>query len=238
MGPGTTGKPGSAVDTATVPPGNAAKAEGMSEASGADGGFALARKHLLVYRKNSTFNEADHPRANDGKFGSGGSSTPAAGAGSPSHMIAKAGLKATAAVATFKAGMAKLGNVPVAKQIGQGLGVMKTAAGKFKGALESRYGKKTALAIIASGQVLDVAALGVAHVSFPAASLVWSLPAVAVAETYLQASRLMKKTKALDTADLTPEEMLGIYKREFLAPLLEHFKEWVDGQHFDEGNND
>lgn len=173
---------------------------------GADGkpyvryGISFWRAEEIVpvksIRKDAAFHEEDHPRANDGKFGSGGGSS----AGTSIHQRAVSGAKKT--LAKFKEAYAKIKSAPVLKQVDAAGGHMKATTKKLYSKLEGRYGRKTALAIMASGSALDWGTVGAGAAMgiplwLPGASIWGTLPGVALAETYLQirkgAGRLLSK---------------------------------------------
>jgi len=95
----------------------------------------------------------------------------------------------------FKSALAKVKSAPVLKQINQARQFMGGVTKKIYSKLEARYGRKTALAVLASGQVADWGSVAVGamfgHVMYiPGASVLGMLPAVAIAETWKQVSRL------------------------------------------------
>ena len=106
--------------------------------------------------------------------------------------------KAKRAVADFKAKLDRLTDKPGLRTVKRGLAFMKGKVDQLRGALEERYGKRQALAIMASGQVLGWGAMGVGAaigvpLVLPGSSLWGSLPAAAVAEGFLQAGNAYRR---------------------------------------------
>lgn len=165
--------------------------------------------------------------------GQGGGVDPSCSPGSSGGSATKEGIIAQG-ISTAKAIVAKVNSVinrvtdvPVLRQIKAASAFMKEKTGQVFKRLEGRYGKTTAIAIMASGQAVGWGALGVGAtvgvpLILPGSSLWGALPAVAVAETVLQAKRgaikigggvkraLSKLTSAkpvTNAADLSPEEI-------------------------------
>ena len=133
---------------------------------------------------------------------------------------------ATGRIAAFKAGLAKLpaaAAAPLLKAKAALGGITKKVYGK----LEARYGKKTAVACMASGQVLGWGSMGVGAafgvpLVLPGASLWGSLPAVALAEAFHQVKGAFgRHDEEPDVAALTRQMMEDI-KAQWLAWLKEN----------------
>ncbi len=180
--------------------------------------------------KIGSFNESDHPRAGDGKFGSGSSGSNSTASGNESTKPSSgAHAKATAAAAKvmdkFKDAYAKIKSAPVLKQVDAAAGHLRSTTKKLYGKLEGRYGKKQALAIMASGQLLDFgsiaagAAVGI-PVWLPGASIWGTLPAVALAEGYLQAKRALGTGKGA-------ESDLATASKQFVTDLLKAYAAYL-----------
>ncbi len=157
--------------------------------------------------KSAQFNETDHPRASDGKFGSGG------GAGGGKGKLSKpadakhghlaAGVtKAKAAFAKAKqAHSAVTGyldrntNMPGVKQakqaVGAALGAVKATQGKLYGVMEKRYGKNGAKAIFVAAQLIgsNPAVMPPWFVAIPGSTILAQLPLMGLAEVGLQTYR-------------------------------------------------
>jgi predicted double-glycine peptidase len=85
-------------------------------------------------------------------------------------------------------------DAPVLKQVKQGQAFLRRMTGKLYDGLESRYGRKQAVAIMASGQALAWGATGLGALAgvpvwLPGSSLWGSLPAAGLAEAYLRLSK-------------------------------------------------
>lgn len=156
-------------------------------------------KHLLPWIVKD-FREDQHPRAGDGRFGSGGGSSAPSSAPASTDQHAAAIPSAAEADAQAEQKISKfaklISKIPVAKQIHA---TMQKTAGKLYNALEKRYGKKTAVACLAFGQSLGWgasvagAAVGV-PVWLPGSTIWGALPAVAIAEVYKQVRGLSGKS--------------------------------------------
>lgn len=142
-------------------------------------------------KRFKSFNEVDHPRADDGKFGpEGGLPTKPEGAptGAPSQQHASSLA-------------AKAKKLPAA--------VYQRAANKVKttyGKLESRYGKKTAIAVMGAG------ILGL-PLPIPGSSILTAAPILVAAELYL------KFSGSKEAATLSQDEIEELGKQ-FIKDLL------------------
>lgn len=145
----------------------------------------------LVQRLKS-FDESKHPRDEGGRFGAGGGGANPESNGSGKQELPKT-TEALHEIADKEAKSlaSKMGDIlkKIPAKVYNG---MKASLKKQFGMLENRYGRKSAIAIMAAGVALGVAS---PLVVLPGSTLLGSLPFVAIAETYLQASKLFKSAE-------------------------------------------
>ena len=111
-----------------------------------------------------------------------------------------------------------LANTGVLQKLGKAGAWIKDKTKQVFAAMESRYGRKTAIAIFAAGHVVGLAT---PLVVLPGSTLVGMAPFAAMAEVYLQAKNLMRH-EADDEADLGQEQLMELAKQ-----LVEQLKrEW------------
>lgn len=159
-------------------------------------------------------------------------STPAANH-APLHKQAVA--KAKAVLSAFQQAYAKVMNRPVLRQVKAAGDAMTAQSKKLYAGLEQRYGRKTAVAVLASAQVIGWGALGVGAaigvpLYLPGVSLWGSIPAAALAETYLQVTRGAKALGGLFTHDeggTLSEREIKALARDMVAQLKAAFLEHV-----------
>jgi peptidase C39-like protein len=141
--------------------------------------------------------------------------------------------KAQGTLTKFKAALSKVTDAPVLKQVKQLGGVLKKKAQKFYKALEGRYGPTQAKLIMASGTALDLGVTGLSALHgvplyIPGMSILGSLPAVAMAETYLQAKKLFSSRESEgEPPVLSPKEIAAESRRlvsELLGAHVEYLK--------------
>lgn len=135
------------------------------------------------------------------------------------EQIQKTGLqKAKEVLGKFKAKADAIADkIPVVGHAKRGL---EAVMGRVQRGLAKRYGERTANLILASGTVLDFATLGVSRFTFPAASVVYSIPAVVLAEAVHQIGNLRKHAEGEPgQADLPADQLqqLGREVAKFLA---------------------
>lgn len=179
------------------------------------------------------YDEHKHTRAKDGRFGSqaGDSKGTAPAAGTPARsvngvdapaippgeppaktekeLLERGDKKAEATMGKFRTALKALGNNAAAAWVKSALGWVKDKTVQFYNMLEKRYGKKQAIAVFASGQVFSWSATGIGAMMgiplvVPGMSVVASIPAMALAETYYQIRGKHVKSAAADTEEKPP----------------------------------
>lgn len=203
-------------------------------------GANSARSHRRGDVFRYTFDESKVHRGqpgNAGQFGSGGGTAttdePERQAVKADGKIAKTISKAKETVKRVKGQLDAITDVAVLKQAKAATAWLKDKAGELKAKLEARYGKKAALAILATGQTFGWgataagAAVGV-PVWLPGSTIWGSLPAMAVAEVFLQASKLVRH-EADEEADLSPEDTDAIAQWVF-GELQAEYMAWLQEQ--------
>lgn len=144
--------------------------------------------------------------------------------------------EASGAIEKFKELYGEFKDTAVGERVDQAMSFMKDKTKALYDKLEKRYGKTQAIAIMGSAQVLGWGAFGVGAavgvpVYLPGVSIWGSVPAAALAETYLQAKKAVKKVKEKLTKnekELTEEEVRKEAKkliREMERAILRHLKE-------------
>lgn len=127
-------------------------------------------------------------------------------ASSEQENTAKGDAAATKSMGLFKKSLSALGNNPVGKWAGKALAWVKEKTVQFYQLLETRYGRKQAIAVFASGQVFSWSATGVGLMMgiplvIPGMSVVASIPAMALAEVYYQVKGKKDKASASSLSD-------------------------------------
>ncbi len=140
------------------------------------------------------------------------------------ELVDRATDSARAVISKFKAGLEKLDratDVPGLRTVKAGLDLMRKVTNAYRGQLEQRYGKKAAVAIMASGQLAAWTLPAIGLPPFPGSGLAYSVPAVAVAESFLQAKKLLTKEE-----DVTPVEAAKIWAA-LQSKLEKTYVEWL-----------
>lgn len=193
----------------------------------------LFQIRVAVKRSRREFSP-DQPRDEDGKFGSGKDS--------PAEKSAFAKAKDT--INKYKGKVDELINrVPVVGTVKQAVGKV---VEKLHGKLADRYGSRTATAIMAAGQVADLATTAIGSVAtgglfaVPGLSLLGTIPAIAIAEGVHQygkyKGRRSEETGVISEGDIhrLAVEFQGEVIAEFLR-LCEEHKETILKQ-YEESN--
>lgn len=213
--------------------------------------FYSDKDHVALSRVTNEFNP-DQPRGPDGKFTAGGGSSSSIGAsvgaaktvgerldkGENPDLHKNALTSAKQKVADLKAKLDKVTDVKGLRTIKKGMAFCQGKVKQLQGALESRYGKRQALAIMASGQVLSWgvfiggAASGV-PIILPGSSLWGSIPAAMAAEGYLQAKRAYSKVTGNEfelVENLTPEEQDELLPQDIIEELAQEFRDELEDE--------
>lgn len=141
-----------------------------------------------------------------------------------SGRIRSAVAKAQEVVADYKAKLDAITDVPVLRQVKALSAFMSGKAKAVKNVLARRYGAAGATMILASGQALGWGVMGVGMATgvplyLPGSSIWGAIPGAAVAEVVLQASKLLRRKKAMgDDLDdegvtLTQEEAEAVWAK-------------------------
>lgn len=182
----------------------------------------------VLARLRKTFREEDHPRADDGRFGTGGGSAAAEKQDDTKGESPKADIKTTADLHAKADKIAEKAAGKLAKLGAAGKWAKDKAQAAFE-KLEQRYGRKTALAIFAAGQVTSWGAMGAgaaAGVPVYVPSAVAMAPFAAMAEVYVQAKKMMGKSMG---DELPLEEIMAEGERLF-KELSEEWEAYQEGQ--------
>lgn len=140
----------------------------------------------------------------------------------------------------FKKAYAKISNTPAGKVVNHAAGFFKDKTAKMYQALEKRYGRKTAMACLASGQVIGWATTAVSQATLgyplviPGLSIVATLPAVAMAELYLQL-RGKHDEVDMDDNDVDMDQVHRIAK-EMVEQLKESLHTYIGANKFNDLN--
>lgn len=174
------------------------------------------------------------PRDSTGKWGVGGSG--AAAPVQPHHerLHKRAAKAARKVIDHYGRELGRVTDKPVLKQLKAASKWCQKKTSQLYGALEARYGRKTAIACMASGQAFGWGATGVGAVLgvpiyIPGSTIVGALPAVAVAETYLQLRRLVKRGAAKSHDPDAPAERVNVRElgEQLARDLEEAYKDWL-----------
>lgn len=144
----------------------------------------------------------------------------------PEALHTAADRKAGSVIGKFKSALAKVTSVPVLKQVKQLGNICKSLTAKLYKGLESRYGRATAVACMASGQVSSWGVFGIGAAIgvplwIPGGSLLGSLPAVAMAEAYHQLRGKHAEDGGVDMAVVAREgpRLIRALRKGFVAAV-------------------
>lgn len=148
-------------------------------------------------------------------------------------MLKKAASKAKAVLSKFNAGIDKVTDRKGLRWIQKVKDFNIKMSVKLYTGMEKRYGPKTAFAIATSAQVLGWGALGVGAVIgvplyLPGVSFWGTIPAAALAETYLQASNGIRMIAGKSLDEELPQEEIDRLAKEYMQQLQAAFAEYVD----------
>jgi phage portal protein BeeE/predicted double-glycine peptidase len=130
----------------------------------------------------------------------------------------------------FKIALDKTTDKPVLRQVKACLGAIGKVTKESFNKLETRYGRKQAIAIFAAGHV---AGLATPLAIVPGSTLIGMVPFVAIAETYLQASKGMgklmgKKSKSDDTFEQLTPDQIKLLGQEMVKVVSDALSKWME----------